>query len=79
MGLSTNILNYAESLPTGSDIIVYYNGTDYTWLPNQDPNFRYGLFHVTKGATVCLVDAYSWNGAIHKYNFYGNNAWQGWR
>ena len=79
VSIESNVLDYALSLPNGAHKIVKYMGTDYSWVPDNDSNYRYGMFIIDRGASVILVDAYSWNGALHHYNYYGNNVWQGWQ
>ena len=80
VSMDSNVLDYALSLPDGAHKTVRYIGEDYSWVPDNSPNYRYGLFVIERGGTsVILVRAYSWNGALHRYNFYGNKAWQGWR
>lgn len=75
--ISTNIVDFATSF-TGKTALIYYNGNDYSWLPNQDPNYRYGTFILECTPTSKKITAFSWNGKGMATKVYGNNEWQDW-
>lgn len=76
--ITTSVLDYALSLPNGAHRNIQFTGTDYSWLPNQDANFRYGMFIIDRAPGTIRVEGFSWNGAKRIYNFYGNSTWNGW-
>lgn len=58
--------------------MLYYNGNDYSWLPNQDPNYKFGTYILECTPTSKKITAFSWDGRKMATKVYGNNVWQDW-
>ena len=75
-----NILDYAVNYK-GSFKLLYYIGDDYSWLPDAESVFKYGLFVIDKQyGGVIRVTASSYNGRLMATNVwrYDTKTWCGW-
>lgn len=76
--ISTSILTEAVKPYTGGVQYLRYTGTDYSWLPFGDANFRYALFKIDYCFSQRIVTVIDTSNKIMARNMYVNNAWTGW-
>ena len=75
---ATNILTEALTNNSGGIKYLRYTGTDYSWLPFSDPNFRYALFKIDYCFSQRSVTVIDVSGRLICTNMYINNTWTGW-
>lgn len=75
---TTNILTEALTNSSGGVKYLRYTGTDYSWLPFNDPNFRYALFKIDYCFSQRIVSVIDVSGRLICTNMYINNTWTGW-
>ena len=75
--ITTSVIDFASSF-NGHIALLYYNGTDYSWLPRQDRNYIYGFFTVECSPVAKKITATSWSGGQMATKVYNNGAWQDW-
>lgn len=74
---ATNIIEFANTF-TGKIALLYYNGDDYSWLPNQDGSFKYGTFIIECTPVAKKITALSWDGKKMATKVFSNGNWNDW-
>ena len=75
---TTNILTEALAPFTAGVQYLRYTGTDYSWLPFNDSNFRYAEFKIEYCYSSRIVTAIDVTNNLRIRNEYVNNVWTGW-